>query len=361
MADKFNLEIDGKFKSTTKGNADWYYGGGDEAWATIQAAKDGVVGVVRTGKIVGVLENGKITEYMWHPEDITDNGLVLKNTSLPGNLVYTNIENTFTETNNFSKGLNIGSEETTEVVVATSRGFAPVRSVRVSDVLNDARASFSVTHKSTGRAVAGFGPEFSFMVIDNRGAQVEIGAISSYLEGSSLLKGALAFSTKTDAGATLKRMVISGDGKVIIGEISYAEDKLSIDGHIGNETVPTLARHLTNKAYVDSKSSLSTFKNQPEISAASYAVVSGDNGKVIPFTRSSSIALTINQNSLIESGDICYADVIGTGELTITAGTGVTLQVNSNRQLKSDGQFSRIAIHKVGSSTYRVFGELKSV
>jgi len=75
---KFNLQIDGKFKSTTKGNTDWYYGGGEEAWSSPEAVKLGVTGVMRIGRTVGVIEAGKIVEYIWHPNDITDDGLVPK-------------------------------------------------------------------------------------------------------------------------------------------------------------------------------------------------------------------------------------------------------------------------------------------
>lgn len=74
----FNLEINGKNKSTTKGNVDWYYGGGQEAWNSLVSAKAGVPLVIRAGKTVGVVQDGKILEYIWHPENTSDNGLVLK-------------------------------------------------------------------------------------------------------------------------------------------------------------------------------------------------------------------------------------------------------------------------------------------
>jgi len=76
---KFDLQIDGKNKSITKGNTDWYYGGGEEAWNDLVSAKAGVPSVLRSGKTVGIIETGKIVEYIWHPNDITDTGLVLKN------------------------------------------------------------------------------------------------------------------------------------------------------------------------------------------------------------------------------------------------------------------------------------------
>ena len=87
----FDLEISGKNKSTTKGNSDWYYGGGDEAWVSLAAAKAGVPSAIRPGKTVGVIEANKIVEYIWHNDDLTDTGLVLKTSSASG---VTNLSNT---------------------------------------------------------------------------------------------------------------------------------------------------------------------------------------------------------------------------------------------------------------------------
>lgn len=77
MAEK-PLEIAGKLKSTTKGATDWYFGGGNEAWNSTADAIAGVPETIRSGKTVGVIENGKIIKYIWHPNNITDGGLVLE-------------------------------------------------------------------------------------------------------------------------------------------------------------------------------------------------------------------------------------------------------------------------------------------
>lgn len=79
----FDLQIDGKLKSVTLGNADWYYGGGAEAWLSTGDAIAGVPTVLRAGKTVGVVQEGIVVEYIWHPSDTTDAGLVLK-TSVDG-------------------------------------------------------------------------------------------------------------------------------------------------------------------------------------------------------------------------------------------------------------------------------------
>ncbi len=70
-----NLEIAGPVKRTEQGNVDYYYGGGDYAWPSKAAAVAGVPAAVRPGKFVGVVESGKVTEYIWHPDNIADDGL----------------------------------------------------------------------------------------------------------------------------------------------------------------------------------------------------------------------------------------------------------------------------------------------
>jgi hypothetical protein len=72
------LELAGALKRTEKGNADFYYGGGDYAWTNTAAACAGVPLAIRPGKTVGIIENGKVVEYVWHADDLSDGGLIKK-------------------------------------------------------------------------------------------------------------------------------------------------------------------------------------------------------------------------------------------------------------------------------------------
>ena len=95
--------------------------------------------------------------------------------------------------------------------------------------------------------------------------------------------------------------------------------------------------------------------------STSYTIASTDKGEVIGFTSASAVTVTVNASSLTDVGDICYIDQMGSGEITIAAGAGNSLLKNSSVQLKTNGLYSRVAIHKVSSTGYRVFGELKPV
>jgi hypothetical protein len=85
-----NLEIAGAHKRTQKGNVDYYYGGENEAWADIAAAKAGVPPSIRPGKTVGVYISGEIVEYWWpDATHIADGDLITKTVPLPQGLATT--------------------------------------------------------------------------------------------------------------------------------------------------------------------------------------------------------------------------------------------------------------------------------
>jgi hypothetical protein len=75
------LEIAGAHKRTEKGNNDEYYGGGGVAHASTSAACAFVPLAIREGKTVGVWENGKVVEYIWHT-DTSNTGLLKKTADL---------------------------------------------------------------------------------------------------------------------------------------------------------------------------------------------------------------------------------------------------------------------------------------
>ena len=95
-----------------------------------------------------------------------------------------------------------------------------------------------------------------------------------------------------------------------------------------------------------------------EDTATAYTLSSSDKGQVLGLTSSSAITLTINSGSLASIGDIAYVDQMGSGTITFSEGTG-TLLYNNAVNNTTAGQYSRVAIHKVSSTEYRIFGELQ--
>jgi hypothetical protein len=73
------LELAGSYLKTEEGNEIHLYGGGGVAYGSTALACAGVPLAVRKGKTVGVWENGKVVEYIWHT-DTSNTGLVQKTT-----------------------------------------------------------------------------------------------------------------------------------------------------------------------------------------------------------------------------------------------------------------------------------------
>lgn len=98
---------------------------------------------------------------------------------------------------------------------------------------------------------------------------------------------------------------------------------------------------------------------QTSKSAAGYTLVDTDVNSVIPCTNTTT-AITVNTDSITRIGDTIEIDYNGTGTCQIVAGTA-TLISNVNNTLFTDGQYSRIAIQKISSTGYRVFGQLARI
>ncbi len=61
-----DLNLSGAVRRTNKGSVDFYFGGGDEAWANLAAAYAGIPSIIRNGKVFGVITAGVISEYWWN-------------------------------------------------------------------------------------------------------------------------------------------------------------------------------------------------------------------------------------------------------------------------------------------------------
>jgi hypothetical protein len=72
------LELAGAYARTEKGNNDQYYGGGDIGYVNAAAACAFVPLAIRPGKTIGIIEGNKVVEYIWHPSDVSNTGLVKK-------------------------------------------------------------------------------------------------------------------------------------------------------------------------------------------------------------------------------------------------------------------------------------------
>ena len=90
-----------------------------------------------------------------------------------------------------------------------------------------------------------------------------------------------------------------------------------------------------------------------------YTTVLADDGKLITCDNASAIALTIPPNSSVAYGIGTQINImqLGAGQVTITAGAGVTLR-SSGSKLKTKDQYSVATCAKIASDTWVVVGNL---
>ena len=92
-----------------------------------------------------------------------------------------------------------------------------------------------------------------------------------------------------------------------------------------------------------------------------YTTVLSDDGKLITCSNASAIALTIPPNSSVAYGVGTQINIaqLGAGQVTITAGAGVTLN-SAGSKLKTDAQYAVATCVKTDTNTWFVVGNVKA-
>jgi hypothetical protein len=90
-----------------------------------------------------------------------------------------------------------------------------------------------------------------------------------------------------------------------------------------------------------------------------YTTVLADDGKLITCDNGSPIALTIPPSSSVNYGIGTQINVmqLGAGQVTITAGVGVTLR-SAGTRLKTNGHYAVATCCKIATDTWVVIGNL---
>jgi hypothetical protein len=94
----------------------------------------------------------------------------------------------------------------------------------------------------------------------------------------------------------------------------------------------------------------------------SYTLVAGDAGKLVTLSNASAITLTVPQDSDVAISVGVYVDLLqlGTGQVTVVAGTGATLRV-SGLTAKARAQYSRLGVQKISANTWSLYGDLAAI
>ena len=89
-----------------------------------------------------------------------------------------------------------------------------------------------------------------------------------------------------------------------------------------------------------------------------YTLVIGDVGEYVTLNNASAITLTV-PDAVFSAGDTVNVIQLGAGQVTITAGAGVTLN-SQGAKLKLAGQYAAATILFTSASTAVVFGNLSA-
>ena len=91
----------------------------------------------------------------------------------------------------------------------------------------------------------------------------------------------------------------------------------------------------------------------------SYTAVIGDDGKLVTCDNAAAITFTVPPNGTVAFGIGTQINVmqLGAGQVTITAGAGVTLR-SAGTRLKTNGQYAVATCCKIASDTWVVIGNL---
>jgi hypothetical protein len=92
-----------------------------------------------------------------------------------------------------------------------------------------------------------------------------------------------------------------------------------------------------------------------------YTTVLSDDGKLITCSNAASISVTVPPNSSVAYGIGTQINIaqLGAGQVTITAGAGVTLN-SAGAKLKTDAQYAVATCVKTDTNTWFVVGNLKA-
>lgn len=138
---------------------------------------------------------------------------------------------------------------------------------------------------------------------------------------------------------------------------------LKENGFIGiGSTAPTATLdvngNIANGTYSGTISGFSANLNSPTSATISYTILSSDNGKILNFTGSSAITITVPTG--LQTGFNCMIVQNGSGQITISPVSASVTINNRNGFNKTSGQYSIVTLIHMGSNIFISSGEMSN-
>lgn len=280
-----------------------------------------------------------------------------------------------------STGISITPDNTTKTITFAVSGLdtddiTEAGNLYYTDARADARiAAASVTDLSDVTS-AGSGAiittaERSKLAGIEDGAEVNVATdlthttstLTVRVESSTGSDTTIAAASASAAGVMTSADRTKLDGIAAGAEVNVQSDWNAASGDALILNKPTLAAVATSGSYND-------LSNTPTIPAQFFGVVSdgatsitldtGDEGRYIRCTASSAVTVTIPADKF-QADDEIIIEQSGTGQVTIAAGSGVTLNNSAANTAKTAERFAVVALKCVATNVFTLTGERELV
>lgn len=129
----------------------------------------------------------------------------------------------------------------------------------------------------------------------------------------------------------------------------------------GTPSAPSAAGYTDNTQIATTAQVYDTVTTVPENAqtVTAYTLALTDSGKMVSLSNTSAVTLTVPNNSTIAFATATRVDLLqyNTGQVTVAAGTGVTLRSSSSK-LKLTGQYSGATLWKKGTDEWVLIGDI---
>lgn len=389
------LELPIPYKRTTEGNEIWYYGGGKIAYTSLQDAYDNVDPAVRAGKTVGIIESGKVVEYIWHPSDLSNAGLVKKQSDVEFNGTANkipkfdstgkNIENSGIEDDSVGRAIKVDRSSWT---------FLPHAPHQLGGLVLENKVDDTVTTAVVYRSRNGVSSIEEVAYLSDISTPVDTSNLEEYTASTAYTEGENIFFTiddeiffyrvlqdftsldpvdieaeitagnleKITEGKFIKVLDHDSTTKTIYTKYSAVKDPSSKvlyrAKQDADETIP-----LTNTTYWENITPKVGELVGVNAIDTSYTLILSDKGKLVTMDNAAALTLTVPANASVAFpiGTIIKVQQIGAGQLEILPDTGVTFNgiSNTDGDYKIELQYGGAELIKTGTDTWSLMGNLE--
>jgi hypothetical protein len=226
-----------------------------------------------------------------------------------------------------------------------------------------ARSILDDGNAATVRSTLGLGTAATASSGDFQAADATLTALAGLSTGSDKLPYFSGSDTATTTTLTSFARTLLDDTSAATALTTLGAAPTASPTFTGTPAAPTASAYTNTTQLATTAQVYATTVTEPENAqtGTSYTLVLADAGKMVTLSNSSSITLTVPPNSSVAYPVGTRIDLlaIGTGKVTVAAGSGVTIR-SKNSNLKLSDQYSGATLWKQATNTWYLVGDLSS-